>query len=63
VQPELPGQLALIQFEPVAHAAFDEHGQVQVGRIAAEDLPGHLDIAGARHVNGDRRRFLFDLPR
>src|SRR5262245_29577573 len=58
VQTELPEQNIVGRAQPFHLAALLKHRQVKLWRIAAEDLPRHLDIAVARNLDGRRRRGL-----
>lgn len=56
VQPELLGQHFVGSSEAVRDAPFLEQCQVELVRLAAEDLPGHLDVAVGRDLDRGRRR-------
>jgi len=58
VQPELAGKNLFRSIEPVAFTAFLQEREVELVGVAAENLPGHLDVAVGRNVQGGRRRGL-----
>jgi hypothetical protein len=50
VQAELAGQDLIRAAQSIPFAALRQEGEVDLVRVAAEDLPGHLDVAVGRDV-------------